>query len=157
MPKPTKAEKRAYARKLLQIERRFGLLERDILSRSIVMMRNFRGWIAAQLTEIDNFEQFRLRELQANIEELITQYEGQLRALSNGAVRDSFNLGRLSVIEPLEAAGITSLFFRPSPAQVNVLLDFSADLVRGLGAGMLKDINTQISLAALGGKAPSRR
>ncbi len=149
----TKAEKAAYARKLLEIERRFGRLERDTLRRSIAFLRDFRNQVAGQLTQIESFEQFRLRELQVNLEELILQYEGQLRTLTSGAVRGAFNLGAAFVVEPIEAAGIQGLFFRPSPAQVNVLLDFSADLISGLGQGMRKQINTQISLAALGGKS----
>ncbi len=71
---PTKAEKLAYARKLRQIERRFGLLERDTLQRSIAFLRNFRNQVAGQLTQIENFEQFRLRELRRNLEELIAFY-----------------------------------------------------------------------------------
>ncbi len=151
---PTPTEKRAYARKLIQIERRFGHLERDTLRRSIELLRDFRNRVAGQLSDIDNFEQFRLRELQGNLNELITQYEGQLRALNNGAIRGSFNLGRSFVVEPLESAGITNIFFRPSPAQINVLLDFTADLITGIGHDIRKRINTQISMAALGERSP---
>ena len=57
------------------------------------------------------------------------------------------------MVEPLEAAGFSTLFFRPSPAQINVLLDFSADLIRGITGDMGRKINTQIRISALGEKS----
>jgi hypothetical protein len=59
--------------------------------------------------------------------------------------------GALSVIEPLQAAGVASVgFFQPTPAQLNVLLDFSADLIKGISQDMRRAINTEIRMAALG-------
>jgi SPP1 gp7 family putative phage head morphogenesis protein len=150
----TKAEKQAYARKLLQIERRFGRLERDTLKRSIALLRNFRNRVAGEMSQLSDFQQWRIRELQRNLDEMIAQYEGQLRSLGDGAIRGSINLGRAAVVEPLESAGITTLFFRPSPAQINVLLDFTGDLISGLIGDMRKKINTQIRIAALGEVSP---
>src|SRR3970282_2443024 len=58
-----------------------------------------------------------------------------------------------SVTAPLQAAGFQAAFFQPSQAQVNVLLDFSADLIKNITSGMLSKINTQIRIAALGNRS----
>jgi hypothetical protein len=91
-----------------------------------------------------------LTELTNNVDHLIAEYEAQLIALTVGAIRDSARLGALSVVEPLQAAGLSVGFFQPTPAQLNVVMDFSADLIRGITAETRRMINTEIRLAALG-------
>jgi hypothetical protein len=54
---------------------------------------------------------------------------------------------------PLQDAGISAAFFRPSEAQVNVLAQFSADLIGGVSDGMRTKINRDIRLNALGGNS----
>ena len=160
----TRAERAAYVRKLREIERRFGKLERGVIKRSRDMLKNLRNQIAGQIVEVDSWDQFRMNEMTGNLDDLIAGYEGQLRAMSNGAVRDSMSLGRASVMDPLDAAGMGASFFSSSPAQVNVVVDFTADLITDkvllahmgglvddLGLGMRRQINSQIRMAALGG------
>jgi len=149
----TPAEKWAYVRKLQEIERRFGKLESDTLRRSIELLRDFRNRVAGHMSELTDFEQWRIHELQANLDGLIAQYEGQLQGMTANSIRASVNLGRAVVAEPLASIGLTNIFFRSSPAQINVLLDFSADLIRGIGHDMRKRINNQIRISALGEKS----
>jgi hypothetical protein len=149
----TKAEIRAYTRKLREIERRFGTLERGTMRRSIDLLKQLRANIAGEITQLSDFEQFRILQTRANLDAMITQYQGQLTGLSNGAVRQSYNLGTSSVVAPLEELNLANVFFQPSPSQVNALVDFSADLIQDLGNKFRGQINREIQLAALGDKS----
>lgn len=146
MPTP----KQEYAAALRDIASRFGNLEADTIRRSVALLAAMRDRLQLQLTGAEGFEAFRLQELSANVDQLIAQYEAQMIALSRQTLVTSSRLGALSVVEPLQAAGVAVGFFQPTPAQINVLLDFSADLIRGIGQQARQAINTEIRLAALG-------
>lgn len=150
MTQVTDRERRAYKRKLNEIAKRHNRLEESTVRQSIVLLRDLRSRIAGLLTEHENFEQYRLRELQDNINNMIAQYEGQLVQLMSQTVKDSHALGGQFAVEPLEAAGIKNLFFRPSQAQVNTLLDYNAAMIRSVPADAVRKINNQIRIAALG-------
>jgi hypothetical protein len=111
-----------------------------------------RDQVAGQLTGTE-FSQFRVAEQQAAIDDIIASYENQARALANGSSRQAFTLGEQSAVEPLQSAGVDLAFFRPSEAQVNIISQFSADLIGGLAQGMGSKINRDIRLNALGGNS----
>ncbi len=146
----TPAQRRAYAAKLRQIARSFDRLERATVQQSIRLLRDVRNNLAGQLIDTE-FSQFRIAEQQRALDDIMANYEDKARALSNGAVRQSFALGEQSVIEPLQAANVGAAFFRPSEAQVNVLAQFSADLISGVSSTMRGKINRVINMTALGG------
>src|SRR3990170_3838432 len=149
------SKKQLYAKKVNEIVRRFGSMEAETVRRAMEMLRQLQNQIAGELlrAEATSFTAFRLKELSANLERMIQEYERQLMALSGESLRDGYTLGTQSVTEPLAAAGFQAAFFQPSPAQVNVLLDFSADLIKNITSGMLSKINTQIRIAALGNRS----
>ena len=150
------SKKQLYAKKLNEIVRRFGSMEAETVRRAMEMLRQLQNQIAGELLRADgvtSFTAFRLKELSANLERMIQEYERQLMALSGESLRDGYTLGTESVTETLAAAGFQAAFFQPSQAQVNVLLDFSADLIKNITSGMLSKINTQIRIAALGNRS----
>jgi hypothetical protein len=146
MPTP----KQRYAAALLDIVRRFDNLETETVERALQLLIEMRNRLQLELTTAETFNAFRLQQLTIAIDGLILQYESQMVGLANTAVRTGARLGALSVIEPLQAAGLSAGFFQPTPAQLNVLLDFSADLIRGISGEIRAMINTQIRMAALG-------
>jgi len=152
MPTITNRQRKAYERKLREIARSFDRVERETLQQSIRLLRQVRDAIAGQLTDTD-FSQFRIAEQQQALDDIIANYEQQARALSNGAVRQSFTLGERFAVEPLQAAGVEGVFFRPSEAQVQVLAQFSADLIGGLSQDIRRKVNQQIQLNALAGNS----
>jgi phosphoenolpyruvate-protein kinase (PTS system EI component) len=99
MPTITKAQQRAYARRLRQISRNFDRLERETLQQSISLLRDVRDRLAGQLTGSE-FSQFRIAEQQQAIDDIIASYEAQARAMTNGAVRQGFVLGEQSAVLP---------------------------------------------------------
>jgi len=147
------SKKQLYKKKLNEIVRRFGSMEAETVRRAMEMLRQLQNQIAGELLRAKDFQAFRLRELSANLERMIQEYERQLMALSGESVLDGYTLGTQSVTEPLQAAGFQAAFFQPSQAQVNVLLDFSADLIKNITSGMLSKINMQIRIAALGNRS----
>ena len=146
MPTP----KQAYAVALRDVARRFITLDRETAALALEYLRAMKARLQLELTTAEAFNAFRLTELTTAVDRLIVEYEAQLISLTTGAIRDSARLGALSVVEPLQSAGLTVGFFQPSPAQLNVVLDFSADLIRGITAETRKIINSEIKMAALG-------
>ena len=146
MPTP----KQRYRARLRDIANRFGDLEAETVRRHIDLLREMQERLQLQLTSAEGWNERRLRQLTANVDRLVARYEAQLIGLSNGNLRQSARLGALSVTEPLQAAGVGIGFFDPTPAQLNVLLDFSADLIRDVGRQTRQAINGEIRLAALG-------
>lgn len=142
--------KQEYIRALRDISKRFDTLEADTVRRSIELLRAMRDRLQLRLTSVENFRNFQLSELIGNVNQMIAEYEAQLIALSNGGLTQSARLGALSVVEPLQAAGVGVGFFQPTPAQLNTVLDFSADLIRGITGEMRQAINGTIRRSALG-------
>jgi len=152
MPTITAKQKRAYARRLREIARNLDRVERDTLQQSIRLLRQVNDALAGQLTGTD-FNQFRIAEQQKAIADIIANYEQQARAMANGAVNQSFTLGERSAVEPLQELGITQAYFRPSDVQVQVLAQFSADLISDLSGDLLRQVNRTIRINALGGRS----
>lgn len=148
----TAVERRAYARKLREIARSRDTLEREMLRQSIRLLKDLRDRIAGQLTGTE-FNQFRVAEQQRALDDIIANYDTQIRSLANGTTRQAFVLGERSVIEPLQDANIAGVFFRPSEAQVDILAQFSADLVSGVSAELRRGITRVIRMSALGGQS----
>lgn len=150
MPTP----KQAYVKQLNEIARRYGALEDATIRRSVTMLADLRSQIAGQLTAAEGWNAYRLRELQRNVERLIAEYEGRLSAEVRAAFQQAYQDGAATVVEPLRKLGLQGVFFQPNPAQLNVLLDFSAELVKGIGNEVRSRINAQIRRAALGNVSP---
>jgi hypothetical protein len=146
--------KQKYIESLNEIAKRYGALEDVTVRRSVAMLQDLRAQIADQLTAAGGWEAYRLQELQRNIERLIADYQAKLSAEVRRAFADTYRDGALSVTEPLSKLGIQGAFFQPMPSQINVLLDFSAQLVKGIADELRNGINTQLRLAALGQKSP---
>lgn len=149
----TTAEKRAYARALLDVARRSDRLERDTLRAMVAALRELRRALSAELAA-GEFADWRLRELTRTLDQLMASVEAAMRQAAQGGVVSAASLGAASVVEPLTAAGVTVRFFAPTPQQVQVLSDFSADLIGGITAEVRRSINAQLRLGALGGSTP---
>src|SRR4030065_208217 len=131
------SKKQLYAKKLNEIVRRFGSMGAETVQRAMGMLRQLQNQIAGELlrAEATSFTAFRLKELSANLERVIQEYERQLMSLSGESLRDGYTLGTQAVTEPLAAAGFQAAFFQPSQAPGDVLLDFSAELVKNITTG----------------------
>jgi len=146
--------KQLYVKKLNMIAARYGAMEDQTIRRALGLLKELRAQIAVELSRVEGWESYRLRELQARIGQMVAQYQAQLGADVYRAFVQAAADGTAAVVEPLQTLGIRGVFFAPSPAQINVMLDFSADLVRGISDQVRSAINTQIRIAALGDKAP---
>lgn len=154
------AERRAYIRKMREITSRLDRVSADVMKRELALLKDFRDRIAGELTaasalpEPSDFTLYRLRSLRTNLERMIAELETGLRQLLAGGVRDAYALGSAGMIEPLIEVGVNVPWFQPTMAQVNVLADFSADLITKISAETLAKINQEIALAGLGGRTP---
>lgn len=151
MPTP----KQAYAQQLSNIAKRFGSLEDATVKRILQMLQNARRQIAAELADsAAGFEALQLRDLQRNLARQMAELQRRFEIEFRGAIPQISELGGMSVVGPLQAAGIGGTFLAPNTAQVNALLDFSADLVRDITDDVNRAITANIRLAALGQQSP---
>jgi len=148
MPTP----KQLYAMKLKAIADRYSALEDDTIRRSLSMLKDLRGRVAAELVTAQDYRAYTLKQLQGNVDRIIDEYEMQASADLRQSFGQSFSAGIASAAEPINALGFGVAYFAPSQSQVNAVLDFSADLVRNIGEEMRTKINTQIQLGVLGDK-----
>ncbi len=150
-----RVRRKRYARKLNAIAKEFDRLEVRTLRSAIQLLRDVRNRISGQLIDTD-FSRFRIAEQQRALDDIIVRYDSMARALAHGASHEAFRLGERATIEPLQDAGIGAAFFRPSEAQVNIIAQFSADLISGVSELMRSRINTSIRLNALGGSSATQ-
>lgn len=143
-----------YAQRLNALAARYGRQEDQVARRAVAMLRDVQRQIAAELAMVSDFNAARLRQLSANLERLVAEYQAQLGAEVRAAFETAFDAGGRSAVEPLQAIGIEGAFYQPSRAQVQTVLDFSADLVQEIADQVRAQINTQVRLAALGQRDP---
>jgi hypothetical protein len=145
-----------YAQSLLEVSRRFDNLEDDTIKRLVALLQDTRKSVAASLAENPtDFEQFRLSSLRASVDEVISQFESQFSADLANSLTGASEIGLANIVDPLGAIGLnTSAFNTLSPQQVNIALDFSAELVQNISEDLRSKINTQLRLATLAQKSP---
>ncbi len=148
MPTP----KQEYIAELNAISERFGSMEDTTIKRMLTMVKELRAQIAVELGTGTDFDQFKAAQQTAALNALVTDFQARLSADVEQSVVQTYQLGGESVAEPFKALGITDVFFRPNPAQLNTLLDFSARMIQNIGDDMRGEIDQQIRLAALGQK-----
>jgi hypothetical protein len=147
--------KEQYAAKLLEVSRRFDNLEDDTIKQLIRLLQDTRINIAASITDnATDFQQFRSRGLIDSIDNIILDFQSQLNRDLAGSLTGVSNIGLASVTEPLDVIGLNvSSFNALSPQQVNIALDFSAELVQNITEDLRGKINTQLRLATLAEKS----
>jgi hypothetical protein len=145
-----------YAATLLEVSKRFDNLEDETIRRLIGLLQDTRKNIALSLADNPtDFEQFRLSSLQSSVDDIISQFQSQFNADLAGSLTGASDIGLASVAEPLEAIGLNTQAFNVlSPQQLNVALDFSAELVQNISDDLRSSINTQLRLATLAQKTP---
>jgi hypothetical protein len=120
----------------------------------IGQLRELRIHITAEVGTLTDWSTFRLQQTTANIDRMIAQFEAQLNAKLSGSFTGAYQNGAASAIDPFRAAGISNVFFQPTTSQLNVIVNYSARLVRQITEQIRTGIDTQLRLAVLGGKSP---
>jgi hypothetical protein len=151
----TTQKQRSYAKKLREITKRFANLETDTVKRSVALLEQLRKDIIAQLaTGGTEFDAYWLQQVQGNINDMITGYDALVADLAGSSASQAYTLGGNSVVEPAISGGMRGVFYRPNQAQLNILIDYSADLITNINSDMRSAINRELVTASLGGKSP---
>lgn len=148
------AKQRAYSKALNDIVKRYNNLDHETIKRMVALLQDLRKNIAAELLNAGGFDAFRLTQLQQGVGSLIDDFNFQLTQNINQSFEQVIQLGAASVVEPLKAGGINGLYYAPTTAQINIALDFSAELIQNITEPMRALINTQLRLATLRGDSP---
>jgi hypothetical protein len=145
-----------YIQRLNDIAARYGKMEDETARRIVVLLNEARREIAAEMVGADDLRGAQLRNLERNLRRIIDDFQQQANDAVGAAYVQAFNLGERSATEPLQIMGVpidpTNL--APSQSQLNVILDFSAELVQNITDDLRRNINTQIRNAALGVVSP---
>lgn len=149
---PTSKQTR-YITKLEEIIERYSRMEDRAVRQMTGALQDLRQRIAADLLEAQGFEAFHLRTLQDGINMQVDEFMALLEADTRTSLGNAYRVGNASVVELLEAAGIV-VAGHIDVAQLNAVMDFSADLIQAIGEPMRAQINTQLRLAVLGEQSP---
>ncbi len=152
MPTP----KEQYADELLAVSKRFDNLEDGTIKRLIALLQDVRKDMALALADNPtDFERFRLQALRDSVDNIILDFQSGLTANLNTSFVGAGNLGVDMVANPLDAIGLNvSSFNTLAPSQVNVALDFSADLITKITSETRNAINIQLRQATLAQQSP---
>lgn len=150
------AKQRRYAAAMNRVIKRFETMEDATVKQMVAFLERYRRDVIGYLSSVpdDSFASFALGEVKANIEAQTETLRRQLVTMQNGALQTAVTDGLDMVIEPMIAAGIEGAFFRSTVAQINVLMDYSADLIIGLTSDVIKQISAEISRVGLGALSP---
>lgn len=151
MPTP----KELYSQELNDIVRRYGRLEDGTVRQILALLEDTRKQIGALLTSAENYEGYRLQQLQAQIDNLIMQFEARANGVVRNAITGSFDAGAQAAVGPLQALKIAKAFVTPAPQLLNTLLTYQASLVTGITAEIRGAIDVQVRNVALGLQNPS--
>lgn len=150
------ARQRQYAAAMNRLITRFEMMEDATVKQMVAFLEQYRRDVIGYLSNVpdDSFASFALTEVKRNIEEQTETLRRQLVTMQNGALQTAVTDGVEMVVEPLMAAGIEGAFFRSNVAQINVLMDYSADLIKGLTNDVIKAISSEIGRVGLGALTP---
>jgi len=106
----------------------------------------------AQLGESDFELMTQLTALQQAIEDVMAQITDQSNGIITPAMANSFDLGVSMVDDPLRAEGISLAGLAPSLdlRQLDAMVNFSTNRIRGANSDTVNRINQQLGLAMLG-------
>lgn len=149
-------KQRAYVKSLDDIARRLGHLDDQTVRRLVAHLQAVRKEIAASLVGIDpeRFQAFQLKALKSNLADILNRFEASLGAETRALFGQIYEAGGRMAIDPLTAAGVEGVFFQPSTAQLNVILDFTADLIQDITGDMRGRIEAQVTRSLLGQQSP---
>lgn len=149
--------KEQYANELIAVSQRYDNLEDGTIKRLIALLQDVRKDMA--LTLADNastdFEIIRTQNLITSVDNIIVNFQSGLTKNFNTSFVGVGKLGVDLVANPLDTIGLNvSSFNTLAPSQVNIALDFSAELVQDITTKLRTDINTQLRRATLAQQSP---
>lgn len=151
MPTP----KQQYKAALDRIAKRYASLDDATLRRLIELLQQTRRNVLEQLAASPTgLQSFRLAELRQAIDQQIAAFRSELSASLRQSFADAHRLGLASVTDPLQAIGEQGARFSLVPSQLNVALDFSAELVTNISDDLRNTINRQLRRAVLAQQSP---
>lgn len=151
MPTP----KQQYKTALDAVIRRYLVLEDNSIRQLVTGLQDLRVQLAAAVIGGGSeFQAWRLREIQAEVNRILDAFTAQLNANTRQALIEAHALGGASVVDPLRSVQLVTGFSAINPAQINTLVDYSAALIRNISDVMRGQIDVQLRLAALGAKSP---
>jgi len=146
--------KQQYVNELNAIAERYGNLEDTTIKRMLAMVKALRTQIAAEIVNVESWEDFRRRDLERALRAQIDAFERQLGLELRVAIQAAVEDGGAYVVQPMAAVGLPGATYQPNTALLNTLLDYTARLVQKIGDDTRGAIDQQVRLAALGQKAP---
>lgn len=146
-------DKRAYDRKLKELMAGVGKLKNEEVRRVMVLLEDLHREIASRVA-VSEWDAHHLIEMKRTIAAAVKAFRARYTAASESALASMWEAGMESVDLPLTVAGVSIAAPTIPRAALEIMQDYSADLIRGLTADALKQVNNEITLGVLGGKTP---
>ena len=149
--------KEQYATELLEVSKRYDNLEDGTIKRLVALLQDVRKDMALTLADeaSTDFTVFRTQSLIDSVDNIIRDFQSGLTVNLNTSLVGVGELGVDMVANPLVTVGLNvSSFNALAPSQVNVALDFSAELVQNITEDLRSKINTQLRQATLAQQSP---
>lgn len=149
------AERRAYFKKLRELRKQIGSLDKANQKELLKLIQTTRRSIITSIAEAKDFKAYHLSELTAEFQSVMGQFGTRYGAMMNELIPIHSELGAQLTTVPIAEYGAASIggFTGVSPAVTEAAATMSAELVSGLTTEALKNINTQVRLVSMGVKS----
>jgi hypothetical protein len=140
---------------LIKQAREFGPQVRE---RVMTLLEEARKRIVGDISNVDpaSFRGAQLRMLAKQIDQAIAKFGTEFSDYVNSAQDDAFQLGEISIGQPLDAAGLaTPSFAGVSESALSIAQGYTADLISRLSKDAAAKLNAAIQRAFLGGQSVS--
>jgi len=152
----TAAGRKAYWTRLRAIRGQIGALDRANQKALLTMLQDARKAIIAEIGSARGFSAFYLRELTAEFNRVIDAFGARYGRLMSGATLEHIDLSSRLIFEPLARAGGPTItnFVGLSPDVMEAAATMRGNLITGITADLMRNIDREVRFVALGIKSP---
>jgi hypothetical protein len=144
---------KAFEKRLQALIDGAGRLEDDAARRVVRLLEVARSEIAAEVATTE-WQALRLAELKSAVERTLSGFRQGALADQSAGISNAWNAGIDMIDAPLASAGIRAGAPEISRALLEVMQGYSLDLIEGLSAEALKNVNNALTMGLLGQQTP---
>ena len=142
-----------YNRKLEELVEGVGRLEEREVAKSIRLLKELRKEVALQIVDSD-WKTHHVPQLKDAVEKVVSRFLQQYQAQLSDAEVNLWKAGIDQVDWPLSYIGIQAGTTEISRTALEIVQDYSADLIANLAGDAAAKINAEIAMGILGGRTP---
>ena len=146
-------KEKQYNKKLQELIDGVGKLQDKEVAKVLAMLEQARLDVAARIASTE-WDAYYIPQLRASVDRAIETFRQRYMGEQQGALNNMWNAGIDQVDSPLQYVGIRLAAPEISRVALEIAQGYSADLVNGLSADALKQVNGNIISGIMGQKTP---